>query len=256
MSHLIPQNITKLLLDNLIITNEQLLLFKENNQGLSFFNYIIEILKIDQEKIMHVFSKAFNLKEIIVFDENNINIELLAEINIKFLRDNLIIPCKENNNIIMVMADPSNYSFNEIKLIISDFTFAISTKQIILEAINKYYPLEGTEGTKKVIEELEAEEDIGQKIDFNVINEEDISGLAQEAPIIKLVNNILYQAFKKGASDIHIEPFEKELRIRYRVDGSLYTQMTPPKRIQSALISRIKIMSHLNIAEKRQPQDS
>lgn len=253
MSYLIPQNIEKLLLDDLIITPDQLQLFKENNQGLSFFNYIVDILKIDQEKIMHLFSKAFNLKEIIVFDENNIDIDLLGQINIKFLRDNIIIPCRENNTIVIVIADPSNYTiFNEIKLIIAEFTFAVSTKQIIVENINKYYPLEGT---KKVIEELEAEEDIGQKIDFNVINEEDISGMAQEAPVIKLVNNILYQAFKKGASDIHIEPFEKELRIRYRVDGSLYTQMTPPKRIQSALTSRIKIMSHLNIAEKRQPQD-
>lgn len=253
MSNLIPQNIEKLLLDESIITQDQFQQFKENNEGLSFFNYIVDVLKIDQEKIMHVFSKAFNLKEIIVFDENNIDIELLGQINIKFLRDNIIIPSKQNNSIVIVIADPSYYAvYNEIKLIITDFTFAISTKQIIIDNINKYYPLEGT---KKVIEELEAEEDIGQKIDFNVINEEDISGLAQEAPVIKLVNNILYQAFKKGASDIHIEPFEKELRIRYRVDGSLYTQMTPPKRIQSALISRIKIMSHLNIAEKRQPQD-
>jgi len=253
MSNLIPQNIEKLLLDESIITQDQFQQFKENNEGLSFFNYIVDVLKIDQEKIMHVFSKAFNLKEIIVFDENNIDIELLGQINIKFLRDNIIIPSKQNNSIVIVIADPSHYAvYNEIKLIITDFTFAISTKQIIIDNINKYYPLEGT---KKVIEELEAEEDIGQKIDFNVINEEDISGLAQEAPVIKLVNNILYQAFKKGASDIHIEPFEKELRIRYRVDGSLYTQMTPPKRIQSALTSRIKIMSHLNIAEKRQPQD-
>lgn len=253
MSNLIPQNIEKLLLDESIITQDQFQQFKENNEGLSFFNYIVDVLKIDQEKIMHVFSKAFNLKEIIVFDENNIDIELLGQINIKFLRDNIIIPSKQNNSIVIVIADPSYYAvYNEIKLIITDFTFAISTKQIIIDNINKYYPLEGT---KKVIEELEAEEDIGQKIDFNVINEEDISGLAQEAPVIKLVNNILYQAFKKGASDIHIEPFEKELRIRYRVDGSLYTQMTPPKRIQSALTSRIKIMSHLNIAEKRQPQD-
>jgi general secretion pathway protein E len=253
MLYLIPQNIEKLLIDQSVVLLEQLQIYKENNSGLSLFNYIIDTLKIDQEKIMHIFSKAFNLKEITIFDENNIDIELLGKINVKFLRDNLIIPCKEQNKIIIVIADPSNYTiFDEIRLIIEDFSFAISTKQIILESINKYYPLEGT---KKVIEELEAEEDIGQKIDFNVINEEDISGMAQEAPVIKLVNNILYQAFKKGASDIHIEPFEKELRIRYRVDGSLYSVMTPPKRIQSALTSRIKIMSHLNIAEKRQPQD-
>ena len=79
--------------------------------------------------------------------------------------------------------------------------------------------------------------------------------MAAEAPIIKLVNHIFYQAVKRGASDIHIEPFEKELSVRYRIDGVLYTVMTPPKRIQGALVSRIKIMANLNIAEKRLPQD-
>ena len=79
--------------------------------------------------------------------------------------------------------------------------------------------------------------------------------MAAEAPIIKLVNNILFQAVKRGASDIHIEPFEKELRVRYRIDGVMLDVMSPPKRIQGALASRIKIMSHLNIAEKRIPQD-
>src|SRR5690606_37601773 len=76
-----------------------------------------------------------------------------------------------------------------------------------------------------------------------------------EAPIIKLVNHILYQAVKQEASDIHIEPYEKELLVRYRIDGVLYTTMTPPKRIQDALVSRVKIMENLNIAEKRVPQD-
>jgi general secretion pathway protein E len=79
--------------------------------------------------------------------------------------------------------------------------------------------------------------------------------MAAEAPIIKLVNNILFQAVKRNASDIHIEPFEKELRVRYRIDGVMLDVMSPPKRIQGALASRIKIMSHLNIAEKRIPQD-
>ena len=79
--------------------------------------------------------------------------------------------------------------------------------------------------------------------------------MASEAPIIKLVNNILFQAAKRGASDIHIEPFEKEIEVRYRIDGVLYPVMTPPKRIQGALVSRIKIMANLNIAEKRMPQD-
>ena len=72
---------------------------------------------------------------------------------------------------------------------------------------------------------------------------------------IKLVNQILYQAVKKNASDIHIEPFEKDILVRYRIDGIMQQILTPPKRIQNALISRIKIMANLNIAEKRVPQD-
>jgi general secretion pathway protein E len=253
MINFIPQNIEQIILDARLITEKQLQDFKEHQDKLSFYTFLIENLKIDQEKILDLLSEKFQLKKVTVFDEQNIDMELLGKINIKFLRDNSIILIKEATKTTLVFCDPSIYNiFDEIKIAVGPFSLAMSTKQLILENINKYYPLEGT---KKVIEELEAEEEITEQIDFNVITEEDISGVAQEAPVIKLVNNILYQAFKKGASDIHIEPFEKELRVRYRVDGSLYSVMTPPKRIQSALTSRIKIMAHLNIAEKRQPQD-
>ena len=253
MMYFIPQDIETITLNANLISQEQLIQFKENPQELSFYNFLVDILKVEQDKLMDLFATSFHLKKIVSFDEQNMDMELLAKINIKFLRDNLLIVTREETKIILIFADPTAYKvFDEVKLALGQFSLAISTKQLILENINKYYPLEGT---KKVMEELEAEEDIPEQIDFNVITEEDISGVAHEAPVIKLVNNILYQAFKKGASDIHIEPFEKELRIRYRVDGSLYSVMTPPKRIQSALTSRIKIMSHLNIAEKRQPQD-
>jgi type II secretion system protein E len=130
--------------------------------------------------------------------------------------------------------------------------YAVSTSKVIIDAVNRYYPIEGA---KQMIEELEEEEKGLGAVDFTDIEEKDIESMATEAPIIKLVNNILYQAVKRGASDIHIEPFEKELSVRYRIDGVLYAIMTPPKRIQGALVSRIKIMAHLNIAEKRIPQD-
>jgi general secretion pathway protein E len=106
-----------------------------------------------------------------------------------------------------------------------------------------------------MMKELEEEEGAPKEVAFEEIEEKDILGMASEAPIIKLVNNIFFQSVKRNASDIHIEPFEKEVRVRYRIDGVLYNVMTIPKRIQGALISRIKIMSHLDIAEKRIPQD-
>jgi len=102
------------------------------------------------------------------------------------------------------------------------------------------------------MEELAEEE---EEFEMGAIEERDIMEMANDAPIVKLVNHIIFQAVKEGASDIHIEPFEKELRVRYRIDGVMYERLLPPKRYQGAIVSRLKIMSNLNIAEKRIPQD-
>ena len=91
--------------------------------------------------------------------------------------------------------------------------------------------------------------------EFEEISAEQLARQGEEAPVIKLVNVILMSAIQKGASDIHIEPYEKELRVRYRVDGILYNIMSPPMKFRDAITSRIKIMSKLDIAEKRLPQD-
>ena len=91
--------------------------------------------------------------------------------------------------------------------------------------------------------------------EFEEISAEALAKQGEEAPVIKLVNVILMSAIQKGASDIHIEPYEKELRVRYRIDGILYNIMQPPMKFRDAITSRIKIMSKLDIAEKRLPQD-
>ena len=87
------------------------------------------------------------------------------------------------------------------------------------------------------------------------ISAEALARQGEEAPVVRLVNVVLMSAIQKGASDIHIEPYEKELRVRYRIDGILYNIMSPPMKFRDAIISRIKIMSKLDIAEKRLPQD-
>jgi general secretion pathway protein E len=178
---------------------------------------------------------------------------ILAKVPLKFLRDNVIIPIKINNQIMLLAANPLNFqALDDINLLLgANAQYGVSSYSTIINAINKYYPLEGS---KQMIEELQ-EEGEPEQVEFSSIGETDILEMATEAPIIKLVNNILYQAVKRNASDIHIEPFEKELRVRYRIDGVMYDVMAPPKRIQGALSSRIKIMSNLNIAEKRLPQD-
>ncbi len=182
------------------------------------------------------------------------DLDLLAKIPLKFLRNNRVIPVMINGQITILTANPMNFApLDELNLLLGGgVQYAVSTQSVIIDGINRYYPIEGT---KRMIEELEEEEALGKEVAFEEIEEKDILAMATEAPIIKLVNHVLFQAVKQGASDIHIEPFEKEVRVRYRIDGIMYQIMTPPKRIQGALISRLKIMANLNIAEKRVPQD-
>lgn len=182
------------------------------------------------------------------------DLDLLAKVPLKFLRDNAIMPLIIEGKIVLVAADPIKYQpLDELNVLLDgQARYAIAPENVIIDAINRYYPLEGA---KQVIAELEEEEDVLPDVELSHIEEKDITSMAAEAPIIKLVNSILYQAAKRGASDIHVEPFEKELSVRYRIDGVMYTVMSPPKRLQGALISRIKIMANLNIAEKRIPQD-
>src|SRR6202042_1926637 len=112
---------------------------------------------------------------------------------------------------------------------------------------------------KKVMEDLS--EEAGTGTDLEVLDEDqelDLAALEEEseqAPVVKLVNIVLTDAIKRGASDIHIEPYEKEYRVRYRIDGILYEMMHPPLKLKEAITSRVKIMARLDIAEKRLPQD-
>src|SRR5207245_4708424 len=100
------------------------------------------------------------------------------------------------------------------------------------------------------VEVVDDDEDSGGKADVFELKES-----ADEAPVVKLVNMVLVDAIQKGASDIHWEPYEKAFRVRFRIDGVLHEMLTPPKRLESAIISRLKIMSSLDIAERRVPQD-
>jgi len=133
----------------------------------------------------------------------------------------------------------------------------VATQSAIKEAIEKHYGTEQTLALKKVYDELTAE----GEYELSLAAEETEMDLAElqksssEAPIIRLVNLILADAIRKGASDIHIEPFEREMRVRYRIDGVLFQMMTPPNKFRDALTSRIKILARLDIAERRIPQD-
>lgn len=221
---------------------------------MSLTDYLITEKIVSEESIAQAFADILNISYLQKINEGTVNTDLLGKIPFKFLKENTIIPIK-TPDLTIVIANPNNYqAIDEIKILLGETAqLNISTPKVINEAINKFYPLEGT---KEMIKELGEGETLEEEaVEFGEIGEGDLLGMAQEAPIIKMVNHILFQAVKQSASDIHIEPLEKELNVRYRIDGILHIAFSPPKRIQGALVSRIKIMSNMNIAEKRKPQD-
>lgn len=244
-----------LLVERNLVTQTQLdeYLTASKEAQISLADYVRSQGLVDEKDLVASYADLFNVPVIETITEKMTDPELLARIPLKFLREQMVIPLRYNGKITIVTAQPSDFQpIDELNLLLNgDTQVAVATRSQIIDAINRYYPLEGT---KEMIEELEEETEM-EGVDFGVIEEEDILGMASEAPIIKLVNHILYQAVKRDASDIHIEPFEKEIRVRYRIDGVMYAVFMPPKRAQAALTSRIKIMAGLNIAEKRVPQD-
>ncbi|MDY6822566.1 MAG: type II secretion system ATPase GspE [Thermodesulfobacteriota bacterium] len=133
---------------------------------------------------------------------------------------------------------------------VADYSLVLTTREAILTSIAYLYDT-GESSAEALVRDMESTEDIIEEIDQTA----DLLDDASDAPIIKLVNHIVSQSVKAQASDIHIEAYQDSFKIRYRVDGILYDFLTPPKRIQPALVSRIKVMADMNIAEKRLPQD-
>jgi len=165
----------------------------------------------------------------------------------RFLRQSRCLPVgRDDHTVTLAMADPLDVE--TIAAVRNCTGLKISTvlaaEQEILDAIDKYYGQSARGETDLLADGAEASEDL-----------EHLRDMASEAPVIRQVNAIIAQAVEKRASDIHLEPFEKEFRIRYRVDGILYNQDPPPREMKAAMISRVKLMAKLNIAERRLPQD-
>lgn len=224
-------------------------------QNLSFENYLLHAKLITHQELAKAYSLAYKLPLVEFVTEEMADLTLLSKIQFNFLRQNVVMPILLHNKITMLVADPLNLNaIDELTMLLDkDATCAIATSGTIIDAINRYYPMEGA---KSMMEDLVEDTNLLEGgLDLSQVEDQDILSMTAQAPVVKLVNHIIFQAVKRGASDIHIEPFEKELLVRYRVDGVLYVAYSPPKRIQSALISRLKIMANLNIAEKRLPQD-
>ncbi len=138
-----------------------------------------------------------------------------------------------------------------------DIQLVLANPAEISTALDKYYGEEGSEDLMEILKDLGGDEKITEEaiVATETDDEALVAGLANEAPIVRFVNLVLFQAVKDRASDIHFEPFETEFRIRYRVDGALYEMSPPPKHLALPVVSRIKVMANLNISERRLPQD-
>ncbi|MBI4443495.1 MAG: Flp pilus assembly complex ATPase component TadA, partial [Acidobacteria bacterium] len=164
------------------------------------------------------------------------------------------------SSLTIAMVDPTNvFAMDDIKFMTGfNVEPVVATESAIREAIDKFYarPPEG-DALSKVMEELgeEGEDVLELEAEEAELAAGELEKAATEAPVVKLVNLILREALGRGTSDIHMEPYEKEYRVRFRIDGVLQTVMNPPLKMRDAIISRIKIMSKLDIAEKRLPQD-
>ena len=168
------------------------------------------------------------------------------------------------SSLTLAMVDPTNvFAMDDIKFMTGfNIEPVVASETAIAEAIQKYYGSIEEQERKRELEEIVSFIDEGEQEtleleaeDETTLNLEQLEKAAEEAPVIKLVNYFLTDAVKRGASDIHMEPYEKEYRVRYRIDGVLQTIMSPPNKLRDAIISRVKIMAKLDISEKRLPQD-
>jgi type IV pilus assembly protein PilB len=186
-----------------------------------------------------------------------------------------IIPLSRSGaTLTIAMTDPTNvFAMDDIKFMTGcNVEPVVASEAALIAAIQKYYPHTGKapaaigphatstlDAASRGLEELQTSLEAGDEVevldDLQEINAEALARQDVEAPIVRLVNVLLMSAIQQGASDIHVEPYEKELRIRYRIDGILYNIMSPPMKLREGIASRIKIMAKLDIAEKRLPQD-
>ncbi|MBU2520943.1 MAG: type IV-A pilus assembly ATPase PilB [Proteobacteria bacterium] len=248
----------------------------QKTNSLRLGSILIKLGYIDEESIVNVLSRIYNYPAVII-SKNPPAPEALKILSYETASKYMAFPLKlEGENLVVTMMEPTDTTAveNLQKEIHRGLKVSVSSEQDIIEAYRKYYKISDEEynkyGLKKEEEEEEAVpltvvDDFGSlvseaagEIEMQSIREEDTGidqYLASDAPIIKLVNGILIKAINDGISDIHIEPFDKALQVRYRLDGSLYKSMNLPISIKNALTSRLKILAGLDIAERRVPQD-
>jgi type IV pilus assembly protein PilB len=279
-----PVRIGELLLKEKRITPDQLqqaLNHQKANGGKLGFN-LIKMGLVKDEEITALLSKQYGVPSISL-TQFEIDPGVIKLIPYDTAQKYQIIPLsRAGATLTIAMTDPTNvFAMDDIKFMTGYNVEPVVASEIgVIEAIQKYYPAakvggkaasapstggaagggsSALESASRGLEELQASLGDAGNVevldDLQEISADALARAGEDAPVVRLVNVVLMSAIQKGASDIHIEPYEKELRVRYRIDGILYNIMSPPMKFRDAISSRVKIMAKLDIAEKRLPQD-
>jgi type IV pilus assembly protein PilB len=227
----------------------------QQQTGAKLQDALVKLGYISQDEIMSAIAEHSGLKSINLTDLTipPAIIELVPE---SVARENVVIPLSQEEGVLqVVMSDPSDYeTVTKLQFILNkEIQPVLAPKEQIIAAINRHYGQTETESVDSVLAEF-----TDTQIVFTETADTQTDQAAaddSEAPVVKLVNLIIHEAISLRASDIHIEPFEDRVRVRYRIDGILVERDSPPRRLLAPLISRIKIMGSIDISEKRRPQD-
>jgi general secretion pathway protein E len=217
---------------------------------------LVEQKAITEADLLKALSIQFGLPVLSDLPTEGLNTDFAQVLPIQFLKKYKMVPVVTPTEAWIAVNDPLAFqAMDDLRLSLgpNGMRTVLAPYSEIISAINYAYDV-GRDSAEQVIEGMQEEEE-SDRILSEIEDTGDLLDETSDAPIIRLVNLMLSQAVKARASDIHVEPFQNKLKIRYRIDGILYDKLSPPKRIYSTLVSRIKIMAKLNIAEKRLPQD-
>ncbi|CAN5640247.1 N/A [soil metagenome] len=218
--------------------------------GRSLGRILIELKFVSEAGLVAVLADQLGL-EFVDLGETHLDQSAIALIPESVARRHSCIPIAfAEDRLVVAMADPANVlAVDDIRAMTKrEVKSVVATKADVLATINRQYRID--RAAESLVEEAAAEQDVQPDLEAAIS-----SAGAEDAPIIKLVNMLITQAISDRASDIHIEPEERSVRVRYRIDGVLHEVMSPPKSVQSGMTSRLKIMADINIAERRIPQD-
>jgi len=234
---------------------DALLLQTTENQYERIGQILIRAGHVTEVEVLKALAQQWGLSYLDNIPQENLNKELVANLPIEFLKKHKILPFVETEGTVSIaVSDPLDVmAFDAaVKMLGARCKRAICAPSIIEDGLSHYYYQSEGSASEALTELDDSKEFISLTSGSTA---EDLLDLANRAPVVKLVNTIFFQAVQARASDIHIEPYEQEVKVRFRIDGVLHNRFTLPKQYVAALVSRLKIMANLNIAERRLPQD-